>query len=241
MSKPRGEMLLPVSRVVDDTPTVRDFRFDLRGQELDFTPGQFVTLTTDVPGHGRVTRAYSIASAPTERRYFELCIKLFPDGVLSRYMFDHVEPGYEFTVKGPFGKFVWNEDLGAKLALIGAGTGIAPLQSMIRYARDRRLDTDIGLLFSSKSEEEIIYRAELDRLAAGNPRFRVAYTVTRGAPEAWTGYRRRVDRAMIEEVFPDIRERLCYLCGAPEMVNDTAANLRAIGLPESAIRMEKYY
>ncbi|HVY60203.1 MAG TPA: FAD-binding oxidoreductase [Planctomycetota bacterium] len=238
----RGEMTLPVVRVVDDTPTVRDFRFDLDGVEgFTFTPGQFVTLTTDVPGHGVTTRAYSIASAPTERRFLDLCIKVFPDGVLSKFMFERVEPGYRFTVKGPFGKFVWNEDLGDKLALIGAGTGIAPLASMIRYARDRRLATDVKLLFSNKTESEIIYKDELDRAAASGGPFRVAYTVTRGAGEAWPGYRRRIDRAMLEEVFPDIRERLCYICGAPEMVNDTSRSLRELGLPESAIRSEKYY
>jgi ferredoxin-NADP reductase len=240
MPKP-AEMRLRVSRVVQDTPSVRDFHFDLAGHDLDFTPGQFVTLTTEVPGHGKVTRAYSIASAPTERRRLELCVKLFPDGVLSRFMFDHVEPGFEFVVKGPFGKFIWNEDLGQRLALFGAGTGIAPLASMTRYARDRRLAVDIGLLFSNKNESEIIYRDEFDALARSWSGFRVTYAVTRGASESWAGHRRRIDRAMIEEVFPDVRERLCYLCGAPEMVNDTAANLRAIGVPEHAIRTEKYY
>src|SRR5205807_4294353 len=142
---------------------------------------QFVTIATDVPGHGKVTRAYSIASAPTLGSRFELCIKRFDDGVLSRFMFDHVEPGYKFVVKGPFGKFIWNEDLGQRLALIAAGTGIAPLQCMVRYARDRALPTDIGLLFSNKTEEEIIYRAELDGLARDRPGFRVVYTCTRGA------------------------------------------------------------
>jgi ferredoxin-NADP reductase len=232
---------LPITRIVDDTPTVRDFKFDLDGHDFDFVPGQFVTLTTDVPGHGPVTRAYSIASAPTQRDSFDLCIKLFPDGILSRFMFDHVEPGFRFRVKGPFGKFVWNEDLGGKLALIGAGTGIAPLQCMIRYARDKELGTDIGLLFSNKKAEEIIYREELDGLARTLPGFKVAYTITRGAPEGWTGYARRIDRDMIAEVFPDVKERVCYLCGAPEMVNASIENLRALGVPEENIRSEKYY
>ena len=156
-------------------------------------------------------------------------------------MFEHVEPGYKFSVKGPFGKFIWNEDLGRKLALIGAGTGIAPLMCMIRYARAKALDVDVGLLFSNKKEEEIIYRAELDQLARDMPSFRVIYTVTRGADEAWTGFRRRIDKDMIAETFPDVRERLCYLCGAPEMVNATVENLRSLGVPEAAIRTEKYY
>jgi ferredoxin-NADP reductase len=235
------EMLLPVVRIVDDTPTVRDFRFDLDGHELIFTPGQFVTITTEVPEHGKVTRAYSIASSPTETRYFDLCIKRFENGVLSPFMFDRIEPGYRFVTKGPFGKFVWNEDMGERLALIAAGTGIAPLQCMIRYARAKNLGTDIGLLFSNKTYEEIIYRDELDRLAREMPKFRVTYTLTRGAPAGWAGYRRRIDKDMIAAAFPDVAERLCYICGAPEMVNDTVANLKALGVPEERIRTEKYY
>ena len=235
------EMDLPISRIVQDTPTVRDFRFDLTGHDFSFTPGQFVTLTTEIPEHGTVTRAYSIASAPTETAHFDLCIKEFADGVLSSFMFHHVEPGYRFTAKGPFGKFVWNEDLGERLALIGAGTGIAPLQCMIRYARAKRLPVDVGLLFSNKTAEEIIYRDELDALARDMPGFRVVYTVTRGAPPGWQGHKRRIDRAMIAEAFPDVAERLCYICGAPEMVNDTVENLKALGVAPDRIRTEKYY
>lgn len=241
ITKKAKSLSLPISRIIDDTPTVRDFKFDLAGHDFTFIPGQFVTLTTDIAGHGPVTRAYSIASAPTQRDSFDLCIKLFPDGILSRFMFDHVEPGFKFNVKGPFGKFVWNEDMGGKLALIGAGTGIAPLQCMIRYARDKGLDTDIGLLFSNKKADEIIYREELDTLARTMPRLRVAYTVTRGAPEGWTGYARRIDRDMIASVFPDVAERVCYLCGAPEMVNASIEHLKALGVPEANIRSEKYY
>ena len=241
ITKKAKSLSLAVTRIRQDTPTVRDFKFDLEDHDFNFTPGQFVTLTTDVPGHGPITRAYSIASAPTQRDSFDLCIKLFPDGILSRFMFDHVEPGYRFNVKGPFGKFVWNEDLGQKLALIGAGTGIAPLQCMIRYARDKGLSTDIGLLFSNKKAEEIIYREELDRLAREMPRLEVAYTITRGAPEGWTGYARRIDRDMIAEVWPDVAERVCYLCGAPEMVNASIEHLRSLGVPEGNIRSEKYY
>lgn len=235
------EMLLPITQIVDDTPTVRDFRFDLAGHDFTFAPGQFVTITAEVPEHGLVTRAYSIASAPTEARFFDLCIKKFDDGVLSSFMFDRMDVGFRFLTKGPFGKFTWSEAMGEKLALIGAGTGIAPLQCMIRYAEAKKLAVDVGLLFSNKKFEEIIYKEELDRIAASSPRFRVVYALTRGAPPGWTGHARRIDRAMIEETFPDVKERLCYICGAPEMVNDTVAHLKEIGVPPARIKTEKYY
>jgi ferredoxin-NADP reductase len=234
------ELFLPLSRIVENTPTVRDFRFDLEGAELDFMPGQFVTIAADLPLHGRVRRAYSIASSPTERGHFDLCIKKFEDGVLSRFLFEHVEPGHRFAVQGPFGKFVWNEDHGTRLALIAAGTGIAPLQCMIRYARAKGLAVDMGLLFSNRRFEEIIYREEIDRLAREMPGFFVRYTLTRGAPAGWQGYARRIDRAMIAETFPDAKDRLCYICGAPEMVNETAAHLESLGVPKTRVRTEKY-
>jgi ferredoxin-NADP reductase len=239
--KDQREMLLPITQIVQDTPTVRDFRFDLDGHALGFVPGQFVTITAEVPERGLVTRAYSIASSPTEARFFDLCIKKFEDGALSPFMFDRIDVGFRFLTKGPFGKFTWTEQMGERLALIAAGTGIAPLQCMIRYARAKGLASDIGLLFSNKKVEEIIYREELDRIAAEWPRFRVAYTVTRGAPAGWAGFARRIDRAMIAETFPDVRERLCYICGAPEMVNDTVLHLRELGVPPERIRTEKYY
>src|SRR5947208_2069800 len=103
MPKNIREMLLPITQIVDDTPTVRDFRFALAGHDFTFVPGQFVTITAEVPEHGMVTRAYSIASAPTERRHFELCIKKFEDGILSRFMFERIDLGFRFLTKGPFG------------------------------------------------------------------------------------------------------------------------------------------
>ena len=111
-------------------PEVRHFVFEAEGTEpFVFRPGQFVSFSNEFGGR-KVTRAYSMCSAPDGNR-FELCLNRVKEGRFSPYLFD-MRPGDPVEMGGPFGYFVIR-DPGNDMVMVAAGTGVAPFRSMIRH------------------------------------------------------------------------------------------------------------
>jgi ferredoxin-NADP reductase len=72
--------------------------------------------------------------------------------------------------------------------------------AMLRHRAAAKSRTPALLLYSSRTFEDIIYREELDQMAARNDGLTVVYTLTRRQPPGWTGGGRRIDRSMLESV-----------------------------------------
>ncbi len=114
---------------------------------------------------------------------------------MSPYLAGEARKGDQFELRGPIGGyFVWTPDLGGPLFLIAAGSGIVPLMAMLRQRAAAQSTAPTTLLYSSRSFDDIIYRAELERLAAAGGGLEVRCTLTRAAPQGWPGFARRVDR-----------------------------------------------
>src|SRR5256886_9509259 len=132
-------------------------------------------------------RPMSLATSPT-RPHLEYAVRL-SDSPYKR-AFAALQPGDEVVVFGPIGDFVLHETRPA--VLLAGGIGITPLKGMAEYAADKALPIPIRLVHSNRSENEIVYRSELDALEKQNAQFRVFYTLTRTTDEAWQGRRGRV-------------------------------------------------
>ena len=131
--------------------------------------------------------------------------------------------------------------MGGPLLLVAGGSGIVPLMSMIRHRAAARSDVPTRLLFSSRSLEDVIYRQELDGLGGPATGLEVFHTLTRSRPENWSGYARRVDKVMLEEVVSPLGKRArAYVCGPTPLVEAAANNLVDIGIPQSQIRTERF-
>jgi ferredoxin-NADP reductase len=165
-----------------------------------------------------------------------------PDGEVSGYLIDELRVGDRFELRGPIGGyFVWTPDRGGPLLLIGAGSGVVPLMAMVRHRVRSGSHVPVVLLLSSRSRERIIYRAELDRLSRDTGGVRIVHALTRSQPPGWTGYRRRVDREMIEEVAPPPGERpLCFVCGPTGFVEAVATNLVMVGHEPAQVKTERF-
>jgi ferredoxin-NADP reductase len=97
------------------------------------------------------------------------------------------------------------------------------------------------LLYSSRGPDEIIYRDELDRLAAADDRFEVVHALTRRQPDGWTGYARRIDEQMLSEVLQPLGDGVrCYACGPTALIETVANALVRLGLPPDRIRTERF-
>lgn len=211
--------------------------------------GQHVDVRLTAEDGYQTERSYSIASPP-EESHVALTIERLDDGEVSTYLCDDLRPGDKLELRGPIGGyFVWDVAMGGPLLLVAGGSGIVPLMAMLRH-RDRALaaagavvrhQLPARLLYSSRRWDKVIYRDELARLAAGDSTLEVTHTFTREAPDGWTGFRRRIDRAMLEAVaWPPSERPHVYICGPTPLVEAVASNLVALGHQPALVKTERF-
>jgi len=233
---------LRVAQVFDETPEVRTFRLvSTDGPRLpfDFLPGQYLNLTLAIDGR-KVRRSYTIASPPTQVGYCELTIKREDRGLSSRHLHDTVKAGSLLDVLAPTGRFTFTGTEAGSVVLIAGGVGITPLMAKIRYLTDLSWPGEIYLVFSVKTERDIIFRDELDALSWRHPNLRVTVTLTRENGAGWTGERGRITPTMLARVVPEIAARRVHICGPTEMTDPTRQMLLGLGVLEAAIRVESF-
>jgi ferredoxin-NADP reductase len=225
-----------VEEVVDETPRVRTIVLDVpewdghrAGQHLD------VRLTAE-DGY-RAEREYSIASAPGEP--VAITVERLDDGEVSPYLTHELRAGDGIELRGPIGGyFVWDVGHGGPLLLVAGGSGVVPLRAILRHRRLSGSDVAARLLYSSRTLEDVIYRVELDEPAEG---VEVSYTLTREQPDGWTGYGRRVDAELLEEVaWPADDAPLAFVCGPTSFVETVAGGLVELGYPAARVKTERF-
>jgi ferredoxin-NADP reductase len=230
-----------VTAVRDETPTVRSFTLGLPGWG-GHRPGQHVDLRLTAEDGYSVERSYSIASEPERTGEVDITVERIPGGEVSPFLHEVVVPGDRLEVRGPIGGyFVWEAALGGPLLLVAGGSGVVPLMAMARHRAKAGSHVPARLLFSSRGPDEIIYRAELETLAAAGDGFAVAHTLTRQQPPGWTGYARRIDEQMLTEVVEPLGAAIrAYACGPTALVETVANGLVRLGLPPDRIRTERF-
>ena len=123
--------------------------------------------------------------------------------------------------------------------MLAGGVGVTPCISMIKYCIDKKIETDIVLLYSNKTEADILFRKEFDQINKQNPNIKIVYTLTR-AEKQWNGYSRRIDKKMILETVPDLNERIFFLCGPPIFVSGMGNVLSELNIDEENVRKENF-
>jgi ferredoxin-NADP reductase len=178
----------------------------------------------------------SLATSPT-KPYLEFGARISDSAW--KQAFAALNPGDEAEVDGAYGHFVLHESSHA--VLIAGGIGITPLKGMAEYAADRQLPIEVRLVYSSRDEEEIAYRSELEELMRQNPRFEVFYTLTRPSKDSsWTGRRGRIDADLLAQVSRKLSRPTYYLCGKFGMVEETYRVLTGLGIADDRIMYEVF-
>lgn len=190
----------------------------------------------------QVERSYSIASEPERAGQIDLTVEKIDDGEVSPYLHDIVMVGDKVEVRGPIGGyFVWDAMMRDPLLLIGGGSGVVPLMSMLRHRAAEHVNTPARLLYSARSLDEIIYYDELEKLSAQMDGLKIFYTLTRSHPADWKGYTRRIDAAMLQEIAAPLGKNLkAFICGPTALVENAANVLVQIGIPASSVKTERF-
>jgi ferredoxin-NADP reductase len=229
-----------IAKIVDETPTVKSLVLDVPGWP-GHQPGQHVDVRLTAEDGYQAQRSYSVASEPETARLM-LTVELIEGGEVSPYLTSDVRPGDKFELRGPIGGyFVWTVAIGGPLFLVAGGSGIAPLMSMLRYRVAAKSTTPALVLYSSRTYEDIIYREELDQMAARNDGLTVTYTLTRRQPAGWTGGARRIDRSMLASVGPSVMARpKIFICGPTSLVESAAQSSLELGYERNLIKTERF-
>jgi ferredoxin-NADP reductase len=229
-------------KVFQETPDVRTFRLvSTAGPRLpfDFLPGQFLNVSFVIDGK-KVNRSYTIASSPTRVGSCELTVKREAKGTASRHLHDSVGAGTLIDVYAATGRFTFTGAEADSLVMIAGGVGITPLMAKIRYLTDIGWTGHIYLVFSVKTERDIIFRDELDYLRSRFPNLHVTVTLTRAEGSGGGWERGRISPELLDRVVPQIRARRVHICGPTEMTELTRQMLQGLGVPAESIKSESF-
>jgi ferredoxin-NADP reductase len=228
--------LAAVEDVVDETPRVRTIVLDVP-EWTGHRAGQHLDIRLTAEDGYRAEREYSIASAPGES--VAITVERLADGEVSPYLTEDLRTGDALELRGPVGGyFVWDAEDGGPLLLVAGGSGIVPLRAMLRHRVRSGSEVPARLLYSSRTLEDVIYRAELDDHAEG---VEVVHTLTREQPTGWTGYSRRVDAELLGEVaWPVAETPLAFVCGPTSFVETVADGLVELGYSPERIKTERF-
>lgn len=221
--------------VIQRTHNIKSFRF-VPTKIVDFKAGQFFFVTIKINGEEK-TKHFSFSNSPTENNFYEFT-KRITDSEYSRAL-DRIKIGDWARLRMPMGKFVFDEEF-PKIAFLSGGIGITPIRSICKFATDKRLTTDMILLYGNRTEEDIAFRDDFSAMQRLNRNIRVVYTLD-NPPGEWKGRAGLINDEMIKEEIKDFAKRVFYICGPPQMVESLAGILKnRLNIAEEHIKIEEF-
>ncbi len=224
-----------IASVRNDGKIVKIFTLSsTNGDKINFKPGQFVNLYLLENGDFSIFRQFSIASSPSSSK-LEFCIKILAEGKFTSVL-DKLPLGSEIGLAGPFGHFAYQDQ--KECAFVAAGTGVAPMLSMLRHINEKKIEGEFTLLYSNKTKDSILYYNELKQLQAENKNIKIVFTLTQETPANWDGELGRIDQEMVERHIKRPNEKMWYFCGPVEFVKTIKEHALGKGAQPDKIKIE---
>ena len=228
-----------VVAVTDLTHDIRLLEIELEAP-LRFWAGQYVDLT--IAGAG-ITRAYSMASNPSDGTRLQFIIKKYPDGAFSAQLDGGLRPGDRMVAKGPYGTCFRREARPGPLLLIGGGSGMSPLWSILHDHLQSGEQRPVRFFYGARTTRDLFYLERFAELAAQTPDFRFVPALSHAEPdEGWTG-----ETGFIHDVVArTLRvegldgEMDAYSCGPPPMIDAVLPVLQMAGVEPDRIYFDKF-
>lgn len=220
--------------IIPRTHDVTSFRF-LRPAKLDYKPGQFFFITLK-QGDKELSKHFSFSSSPTEKDHIEFT-KKFTDHEYSLAL-KAAKVGDWARIDAPYGQFTFEGEY-PKIALLGGGIGITPFMSICKNATDKGLSSKITLCYGCRTENDIAFKEELEKLAQINKNLKLVFIVTEPTAQ-WKGATGIINAEMIKQQLPDYKENMFYTCGPPPMVEAMEKLVEILGLPKEKLKREYF-
>jgi len=223
----------PLKQKIVISPNTAMYRFALPhpSDVLGLPIGQHISVSAEINGK-EIMRSYTPTSSDDDLGHFDLLIKSYEKGNISRYV-SLLKIGDKIRVKGPRGQFNYSPMLSREIGMIAGGTGITPMLQIIRAALKNPQDpTKLSLIYANVNYEDILLKKELDELADKHPsRFKISY-VLNNPPTGWTGGVGFVSREQIATHLPASHDKVkILLCGPPPMMSAMKKHLDELKYP----------
>jgi propane monooxygenase reductase component len=204
--------------------------------DIKFFPGQYMDIA--IPGTDAV-RSFSMANTSSrESGLMEFVIKVYPDGLFSKFLAEKLAEGDRLDVSGPFGVFTLREG-DNDLVFVGGGAGMAPILSLLRTLAERGLTRKATFFYGARTKKDLCFEAELRELEEKLPDFRYIPALSEPGDEEWDG-----ETGLITDVVKrhasDLRGAHAYVCGPPPMVEAALPLLATLGVEEKRIYYDKF-
>lgn len=238
---------LKVKEVRKETEDTNTLIFETPEKELNYKPGQFLTLILPIKGE-EIRRSYSLCSSPHSNENPAITVKRVESGVVSNYLNDHMKVGDEFDVMEPAGHFVpeLNADAANKYVMFAAGSGITPIISIIKSILIAEPKSQVTLVYQNRNEDSIIFNNEIARVKSEyKDRFNQIDVLSQPTGE-WNGYSGRLSPATTSDILMDIAENhinkyIYFMCGPTGFMRTVIDTLIDFEVPEKQIHKESFY
>jgi len=237
---------LKVKDVIREAPDAISIVFENPEAPLSYKPGQFVTIISNINGQS-VRRAYSLCSTPGIDPDPAVTVKRVDGGIMSNYLNKELSPGDILEVMEPMGNFQLHDEekSGKKVLLVGGGSGITPLFSMIKRVLNSDPDADVRLIYANRNYESIIFRNALKELQGTHAsRFQITHVLDE-PPADWDGQQGVMTPVVADLVIGELESDFLdsahiYLCGPGPMMQNLESVLAQRGIDENKIHRESF-
>ncbi|ODQ82212.1 hypothetical protein BABINDRAFT_164028 [Babjeviella inositovora NRRL Y-12698] len=207
---------LAETTIISKNSAIYRFKLSREDQYLDIPVGHHLACCMVLDGKDEI-RYYTPISSPMDRGYFDILVKSYTDGKVSK-KFAHLREGETVKFRGPVGRLDYVPNMATEIGMIAGGSGITPILSVLSTIVTTPDDvTNVNLLYANETENDILLREELDEFAEKYPGFKVNYTLTT-PPANWDGETGYITKEMIRKYMPKpSAENKLLICGPPAM------------------------
>jgi len=221
-----------VTEVLQETHDVWSLYFD--GRHKDYKPGQFMIVKLVRNGKASAPHPFTISSSPTSDR---LAISVKSSGDFTSTIGDTKADDTAY-IDAPYGVFSFLNHGDGDLVFIAGGIGITPLMSMLRYIYNSKLERNIILLWGNKTEKDIVFRDELEKMSGEMPSLKIVHIMS--GQDDWPGEKGYLDEEKLKKLVGDFQGSHFFLCGPPRMMTSVEKTLRGLGVPKRRIYYERF-
>lgn len=222
--KPNEWISFKLQETIKVSPNTNIYRFTFSDNEklgLEVASCLLTRAQIDTKADGKpnyVIRPYTPISPPDSQGYFDLMVKIYPQGKMSQHI-GSLKPGDTLEVKGPIPKIPYQPNMKKNIGMIAGGTGITPMLQVIDAILSNKDDnTKVSLIYGNISPEDILLKEKLDALAAKHPNFKVYYVVDKPSSN-WRGGAGYITKDMVLKGMPaPSDDTLILVCGPPGMM-----------------------
>ncbi|MBN2713982.1 MAG: 2Fe-2S iron-sulfur cluster binding domain-containing protein [Planctomycetes bacterium] len=229
-----------VESITDLTHDIKGVRFKLpEGETVRIKAGQYIQLVAPPYDevHEPTSRAYSIASRPSDDEAIDLIIRLVPNGIVTTYVFEHLKEGDKAKLVGPFGDF-YLRDTDKECIFIAGGSGLAPFRSMLYDMIEKGIKRKTTFFFGAVGLRDLYFVEEFAKLSEEHSWFKFVPALS--GKEEGHSYERGLITDVVARSFEKMDNHEGYLCGSPGMIDACVRVLTAGGIPEDQIFYDKF-